>query len=210
MDQKHHIFGWKFKKFHRFFIIFRSHKIDTPVCEFNFWCPIWRAEIKIWFPVTWPKIFKECIKNNVFFLSKYVIFHHFRSEKSTRRYVNSIFDVRYGLREKAPRVGFEPTRDFSRPFQGMRQWWLPLRHGRGCGLRGSGSRWCAAGRCRKSMIFRRNWSSKNQHAGCAMGQKPREKHPKIDHFSSKLSVKKSTRWFCNYAQLQLRTRSFRI
>ena len=64
----------------------------------------------------------------------------FDHQKSTRRYVNSIFDVRYGLREKAPRVGFEPTRDFSRPFQGMRQWWLPLRHGRGCGLRGSGSR----------------------------------------------------------------------
>ena len=39
-------------------------------------------------------------------------FHHFRSEKSTRRYANSIFDVRYGLREKAPRVGLEPTRDF--------------------------------------------------------------------------------------------------
>ena len=36
----------------------------------------------------------------------------FDHQKSTRRYVNSIFDVRYGLREKAPRVGFEPTRDF--------------------------------------------------------------------------------------------------
>ena len=57
-----------------FFIIFRSPKIDTPVCEFNFWRPIWRAEIQIGFPVTWPKIFQDWIKNNVFFRSKYVIF----------------------------------------------------------------------------------------------------------------------------------------
>ena len=37
---------------------------------------------------------------------------------------------------KSASRGFEPTRDFGRLFTGMRQWWLPLRHGRGCGLKG--------------------------------------------------------------------------
>ena len=207
MDQKHRIFSIKIGDFSSFF----DHQKSTRrYANSIFDVRYGERKSKFDFRSRDQRYSRNGSKTAYFFYQNRWFFIIFRSEKSTRRYANSIFDVRYGLREKAPRVGFEPTRDFSRPFQGMRQWWLPLRHGRGCGLRGSGSRWCAAGRCRKSMIFRRNWSSKNQHAGCAMGQKPREKHAKIDHFSSKLSVKKSTRWFCNYAQLQLRTRSFRI
>ena len=40
------------------------------------------------------------------------------------------------FRKSASR-GFEPTRDFGVPFTGFRQWWLPLRQRRGCGLRGA-------------------------------------------------------------------------
>ena len=31
---------------------------------------------------------------------------------------------------------FEPTRDFDRPVTGLSRWLKPLRHGRGCGLKG--------------------------------------------------------------------------
>ena len=40
------------------------------------------------------------------------------------------------FRKSASR-GFEPTRDFGVLFTGFRQWWLPLRQRRGCGLRGA-------------------------------------------------------------------------
>ena len=39
MDQKQRIFRSKYVIFHHFSI----RKIDTPVCEFNFWCQIWLA-----------------------------------------------------------------------------------------------------------------------------------------------------------------------
>ena len=49
------------------------------------------------------------------------------------------------FRKSASR-GFEPTLDFGCPFPGLRQWWLPLRHNRGCGLRVATSRRCPTGR----------------------------------------------------------------
>ena len=59
------------------------------------------------------------------------------------------------FRKSASR-GFEPTRDFGCPFPGLRQWWLPLRHNRGCGLRVATSRTCATAcrmtRCPKAVV----------------------------------------------------------
>ena len=42
----------------------------------------------------------------------------------------------FHFRKSASR-GFEPTRDFGVLVTGFRQWWLPLRQRRGCGLRGA-------------------------------------------------------------------------
>ena len=45
-------------------------------------------------------------------------------------------------RSKSASRGFEPTRDFGRLFTGSSRWYIPLRHGRGCGLRGCGTFMC--------------------------------------------------------------------
>ena len=44
--------------------------------------------------------------------------------------------------KKSASRGFEPTRDFDGLFTGLSRWWIPLRHRRGCGLRGCATRSC--------------------------------------------------------------------
>ena len=40
------------------------------------------------------------------------------------------------VKVKSASRGFEPTRDFDRRVTGLSRWLKPLRHGRGCGLKG--------------------------------------------------------------------------
>ena len=53
------------------------------------------------------------------------------------RYWDRVVDILVFHFRKSASRGFEPTRDFGVLVTGFRQWWLPLRQRRGCGLRGA-------------------------------------------------------------------------
>ena len=57
--------------------------------------------------------------------------------RSFGRYWECVVDISVLDFRKSASRGFEPTRDFGVLFTGFRQWWLPLRQRRGCGLRGA-------------------------------------------------------------------------
>ena len=159
-----------------FLIIFRSPKIDTPVCEFNFWCQIWRAEIKIWFPVTWPKIFKEWIKNSVFFRSKYVIFHHFSIRKIDTPVCEFNFWCQIWLAWKSASRGVRTHARLQPSFSGH-----------------------------EAVVVTTPPRPRLRVKGVRIAMMCRRTVSKIDDFSSKLIVKNSTRRLCNGSETTRKT-----
>ena len=163
-------------KIYVFWSVFWSHKIDTPVCEFNFGCQIWRAEIQIWFPVTSPKIFKEWIKNNVFFRSKYVIFHHFSIRKIDTPVCEFNFWCQIWLAWKSASRGVRTHARLQPSFSGH-----------------------------EAVVVTTPPRPRLRVKGVRIAMMCRRTVSKIDDFSSKLIVKKSTRRLCNGSETTRKT-----
>ena len=160
--------------FDRFFDHFSIIKIDTPVCELNFGCQIWRAEIQIGFPVTSPKILKEWIKNDVFFRSKYVIFHDF----SIRKIDTPVCE--FWLAWKSASRGVRTHARLQPSFSGH-----------------------------EAVVVTTPPRPRLRVKGVRIAMMCRRTVSKIDDFSSKLIVKKSTRRLCNGSETTRKTRENR-
>ena len=134
----------------RFLMIFRwkLEQFDTPVCRFNFSRQMWFLMILKCKSMIFDS-FSMKINDFWWFFMKINDFWWFFMKINDfwwffdgfwlgfGRYWDRVVDILVFHFRKSASRGFEPTRDFGVLVTGFRQWWLPLRQRRGCGLRGA-------------------------------------------------------------------------